>query len=320
MKRNLILGVVSFIVLLQLTACGGGGSRQKPVLFYPYETVFGEVCNETTPVPGCTFRTLDGRRVTVSEDRDFNRSGNGSNDLQFVIFREAWNGRTFETVGDVFTLDSRGRTSRNPIATLPAASFQGHQFSSTIGVGVTGLFWRDVLNGNQFWFGPSSGVLYDANDFSSTFGQAINNSGSERTNNRWANLEYKAEQSFLQKAAYKLQQKLPFMSERQALNMATQLDQIAVAHVSPARVLTLSEQDNLLKDFVGVDARTATRVALDVATTGDVNKAAPLFNEAHRTFGFEQEWMTAKTLRVLFGTAQGDITVDLDEVVAKAGF
>lgn len=318
MKQKLFLGLVAIAASLQLAACGGGGGS-KPVLYYPYETVFGDACTgELEPVPGCTFRRIDGTRVTVSEDGDFNRSGRGSDDLQVVEFQDEF-GRTY---GYIYDIDSRGR--KVFVDRVNVTQFQGHQIGSEVGVGLTGLFWVDVSNpgNNQFWFG-SSGVLYDANRFSPTLGQAINNSGSQLTDTNSMAARHEMRSTAIDQAATSLQAKLDFLDRGTAMSTARALDQIATAHVTSRGALSLRQQDQQFTKFFGVDSSAARYAVLQAYVTKDTAVAEPAFNQAHRHFGFSKRVQTARYLRALFSSADAELSaseIDLDEVLASAEF
>ncbi len=70
-KMNLKAGLSAVAVAaasLLLSACGGGGHdhHSSAVLYYPYETVYGDICTTMEPTPGCTFSSSTGLRITVS--------------------------------------------------------------------------------------------------------------------------------------------------------------------------------------------------------------------------------------------------------------
>lgn len=152
------------VVALGLANCGGGGGGGGgSVLYYPYKTVFGDVCSGTTePTPGCTFLRTTGERISVVEDRNYNRFGGGSNDMDYVYFDVCLIPPTFVC----------GYVNGSFVDVRPIEQFAGFQGGSTIGVGVTGLFWEDVLFGTYWW--GRTGVLYSAEQNASNYGRAIN--------------------------------------------------------------------------------------------------------------------------------------------------
>lgn len=126
-----------------------------------FKDAYGDPCNNsiTTPVPGCTFNVNGGTRVTVSQDAHYNRYGNGTNDMMYVIFDGSGTGSVYNNLG-VFQYNAS------------VSGFAGYIGGTTIGVGTTGAFWESVAD-RTYWFG-SNGVLYSANSGNANYGQAIN--------------------------------------------------------------------------------------------------------------------------------------------------
>jgi hypothetical protein len=137
----------------------GPSDDSGDILKYPYETVYGDVCLNSEPTPGCTFSRATGERITVSYDPDYDQFGYGSDDLWYVRFDSAGNAAVYDDLG-VFQYIA------------DANDFAGYVGGTTIGVGTTGYFWENVSNGT-YWFGDN-GILYSANTGASNYGQAIN--------------------------------------------------------------------------------------------------------------------------------------------------
>ena len=143
------------IYAYHITTSGNSGEISK------YKDVFGNACVSLEPIPGCTFFVSDGERIMVDEDPYYNRNGNGSDDIFYVIFNSAG------TQADVYE-DGTG----TPSYQKNIDDFSGYISGSQIGVGTTDLYWNDV-SGKTYWWGKN-GVLYDANSGSSIYSKAIN--------------------------------------------------------------------------------------------------------------------------------------------------
>lgn len=132
--------------------------HSQPGAVWLFQTVDGSPCSTSEANPGCTFR-LDGTRIRVTDDPDYNTTGAGSNDLWYVNFDAAGDAAVFNEFGQFQYLAS-------------TADFAGFVAGTTIGVGTTGFYWEDISNGT-YWLGQH-GVLYSANFGNANYGQAIN--------------------------------------------------------------------------------------------------------------------------------------------------
>ena len=149
--KNVLKVLAGVAVASAFAACGGGGGGSSDnsggstyTLYYPYKTVYGDVCANTEPTPGCTFLVSNGKRITVSVDPDYNKYGYGSDDLWYVQFDSAGNAKVYNDLGQYqYTAD--------------ASKFAGYVGGTTIGVGTTGMYWENVSNGT-YWLGKN-GVL-----------------------------------------------------------------------------------------------------------------------------------------------------------------
>lgn len=126
---------------------------------FPFVTAYGDVCQTVEATPGCTFFGADGTRITVAEDPDYNKFGNGADDLWYVRFDISGRGAIYNQLGQFQRYED-------------VSAFSGYMGGTTIGVGNTGFYWENVVNGT-YWLGKNS-VLYSANMSGSNFGQAIN--------------------------------------------------------------------------------------------------------------------------------------------------
>lgn len=149
-------------VLARRGAVGAPGQQGEDiddVLLYPYETVYGDACRNSEPTPGCTFSRQTGRRITVSDDPDYDQFGYGSDDLWYVRFDGSGNADVYNNLG-VYQYTAR------------VNDFAGYIGGTTIGVGASGDLWENVSN-KSYWFGDN-GVLYSARIDASNYMQAIN--------------------------------------------------------------------------------------------------------------------------------------------------
>jgi hypothetical protein len=200
---------------LLLTACGGGGGggSSQPVVYYPYETVYGDVCKTFQATPGCTFKR-DGTRITVSEDPDYNKYGLGSDDLWYVKFYSDGTADIYDDLGNY----QYSEYTKN---------FAGWVGGNTIGVGTTGLFWENVANGT-YWLGKN-GVLYNANWSEANYGKAINNNDADQaTDMDFSAMHSQANKALVKAAADKLVEKYGFKTEK-ATAVASALNSWAVS-------------------------------------------------------------------------------------------
>lgn len=128
-------------------------------VYTTYQDVFGNICNIAVVAPGCTFLRADGTRMTVMSDPDYNKQGNGTDDLWYVKFAQAGQAVVYNDLGQFQYF-------------AQASDFAGYIGGTTIGVGTSWLYWEDVAS-RTYWLG-ASGVLYSANSVNGNFGQAIN--------------------------------------------------------------------------------------------------------------------------------------------------
>ncbi|MFP5520086.1 MAG: hypothetical protein ACLGGX_09295, partial [Bdellovibrionia bacterium] len=235
--RNIVIMTAIVGSISAMIGCGSGsGGGSGSTLYYPYETVYGDVCATTQPTPGCTFDRATGQRITVTYDPDYNRFGYGSDDLWFVEFDSAGRARVYDDLG-------RYQYSAS------AASFAGYIGGNVIGVGTTGLYWENVANGT-YWLGRN-GVLYSANSFDGNYGQAINDkTASEASDANFAALNSEANKKLVQMAADKLIADYGFQKDK-AVAVASALNSWAVA-AAERGTTTDKDMDKTFKAVFGV--------------------------------------------------------------------
>lgn len=250
--KQVIGGLLASVLFV---ACGGGGGSADSSIpvYYPYETVYGDLCTNTSqPTPGCTFNRADGSRVVVRQDPHYDRYGYNENDLWFVKFDAAGNAQVFNDLGQFQY--STG-----------VSSFAGHISGTTIGVGTTGLFWENVAGGT-YWLGKN-GVLYSANLSHSNYGQAINDqTASEATETSFAALNSDANKVLVKMASAKLVKEYGFSKDK-ATAVASALNSWAVAGAERGYTTT-KDMDKTFKSVFGVDYNSALAAVKDL-TMGD---------------------------------------------------
>lgn len=260
------------VVTTMFAACGGGGGGGGgggTVIYYPYETVYGDVCKTQQPTPGCTF-LKDGSRITVTEDPDYGRKGRGSDDMWYVNF------------------DSYGRASvYNEFGQFQyyadVSEFAGYVGGTTIGVGTSGFFWEDISRG-QYWLGRN-GVLYSANSFDSNYGQAVNDQDSgTATDTNFAALNSDANKKIVKLASERLVSEYGFKQDK-AVAVASALNSWAVA-AADRGFTTEKDMDKTFRAVFGVQFSEALAAAKDLAF-GDNSAMQDLTNRSASELGLK---------------------------------
>lgn len=260
------------VVTTMFAACGGGGGGAGgggTVIYYPYETVYGDVCSTQQPTPGCTF-LRNGSRITVTEDPDYGRRGHGSDDMWYVNF------------------DSYGRASvYNEFGQFQyyanASEFAGYMGGTTIGVGTSGFFWENISNG-QYWLGKN-GVLYSANAFDSNYGQAVNDKDSaSATDTNFAALNSDANKKIVKLASERLVSEYGFKQDK-AVAVASALNSWAVA-AADRGFTTEKDMDKTFRAVFGVQFSDALAAAKDLAF-GDKSAMQDLTNRSASELGIK---------------------------------
>ncbi|GIL16277.1 MAG: hypothetical protein BroJett040_00280 [Oligoflexia bacterium] len=254
-KMNLVkfgLTAMSAVALSTVfTACGGGGGGgggSGSVLYYPFETVYGDVCTTMEATPGCTFDRITGDRITVSRDPDYNRTGYGSDDLWFVQFFA-------DGTADVY--DQYGFYQY----TASTSSFAGWVGGNTIGVGTTGLFWENVAGGT-YWLGKN-GVLYNANPGEGNYGQAINDQNADdASDTNFAAIQSETNEKLVKAGADKLMKEYGFKEDK-ARAVASALNSWAVSSAERG-FTTDKDMDKTFQSVFGVEFSSALAAVKDL--------------------------------------------------------
>jgi hypothetical protein len=299
MKKQITTALTG-MVLATLAACGGGGGGggggSSQVLYYPYETVYGDVCTTQQPTPGCTFLTKNGQRIKVTEDTDYGKNGHGSDDMWYV---------KFDSSGTAAVYDQYGRFQyyANP------KDFAGYIGGTTIGVGTTGLFWEDI-SGGTYWLGKN-GVLYNANPGESNYGQAINDkSSSKASDSNFAALKSDTNKKLVKMATDKLMKEYGFKQDK-AVAVASALNSWAVAAAERGQT-TPADMDKTFKSVFGVkfaDALTAVKELQNGSTAG----MADLTNRSAAALGLKPD-QAQKFVKGMYRKSLASWGYDVDQV------
>lgn len=269
------------------TACGGGGgggptgggtttvvgpSNAADVVKYPYETVFGDICTNSQPTPGCTFSRQTGQRITVSADPDYNKQGFGTDDLYYVKFDTSGQAQVFDDLG-------------NFKYTAPTSKFAGYISGNTIGVGSTGAYWENVAN-KTYWLGKN-GVLYSAATSASNFGKAINNKDANKASDGNSKaLKSEANVQLIRAGANKLVKQYG-LSQSKAVAVASALNSWAVMGAERGKV-TEADMDKTFKTVFGVQFSEALASFKDFSQ-GDTSSVRELTNRSAEALGLKPD-------------------------------
>ena len=296
-KRNLI--ALSAIVLSAgLMSCsgGGGGGSSGDVLYYPYETVYGDVCKTNEATPGCTFDSKTGARIKVTADPHYDRYNGGSNDLWYVKFDSSGHAQVFDRFG-TFQY------------TAGVSSFAGYVGGTTIGVGTTGLYWEDIRSGT-YWLGKN-GVLYSANSAEGNYGKAINDKDAgNATDTNFSAINSDGNKKLVKKAAAKLVADYGFKQDK-AVAVASALNAWAVAGVERG-ITTSHDIDKTFKTVFGVqygDALTAVKGL----TLGDKSGMQDLTNRSAAALGLKPN-QAQKFMKGMYKKALASWGYDTDSI------
>ena len=296
MKKNLMVaGAIA--VSMGLMACGGGGGgSSSSVLYYPYETVYGDICTTNQATPGCTFDSKTGLRIKVNSDPNYDKYNHGSNDLWYVQFDSSGRAQVFDRLG-IFQY------------TANVSSFAGYIGGTTIGVGTTGLFWEDIRSGT-YWLGKN-GVLYSANQLENNYGKAINDKDSgNATDTNFSAINSDGNKKLVKKASEKLMKDYGFKQEK-AVAVASALNAWAVAGVERG-MTTTRDIDKTFKTVFGVqygDALTAVKSL----TLGDKSGMQDLTNRSASALGLKPN-QAQKFMKGMYKKALAQWGYDTDSI------
>lgn len=271
--KNVLRVVLASVVATSFAACGGGGGGgggSAPVIYYPYETVYGDVCHTQEASPGCTFLKSTGDRIKVTDDPDYNRAGYGSDDLWYV---------KFDSHGQAAVYDDLGRFQYY----ADVNEFAGYVGGTTIGVGTTGFYWEDITNGT-YWLGKN-GVLYNANSGESNYGQAINDkTSSSASDTNFAALNSDANKELVKMASDRLMKEYGFKQDK-AVAVASALNSWAVA-AAERGTTSEKDMDKTFKAVFGVQFSDALAAAKDLSF-GDKSGMQDLTNRSAAALGLK---------------------------------
>lgn len=277
--KNILKAATVLAAVAALTSCTGGGGggytgggSGGETVYYPYETVYGDVCKTSQPTPGCTFSTKTGQRITVSSDPAYNQSGYGSDDMWYV---------TFDSQGRAAVYNDLGQFQYY----ADISQFAGYVGGTSIGVGTTGLYWENV-SGKTYWFGKN-GVLYSANQGASNYGQAINNKdASKATDVNSKAINSDINKKLIKAGADKLVKQYG-LSNAKAVAVASALNSWAVMGAERGKV-TEGDMDKTFKTVFGVKFNEAL-AAFKNFQNGDASGARELTNRSATALGLKPD-------------------------------
>lgn len=291
--KNVLKVLAGIAVVSGFAACGGGGSSDNSggstnTLYYPYTTVYGDVCANTEPTPGCTFLRSNGQRITVNVDPDYDKYGYGSDDLWYVEFDSSGNAQVYNDLGQYQY-------------TANVSQFAGYVGGTTIGVGTTGMYWENVSNGT-YWLGKN-GVLYSANNGTGNYGQAINDKTSgQASDTNFAALSSDANKKLVQMASDKLVKDYGFQKDK-AVAVASALNSWAVAAAERGKT-TPQDMDKTFKAVFGVQFSDALAAVKDLQG-GDVSSMQDLTNRSASALGLKP-FQAEKFMKGMYKKALSD--------------
>lgn len=310
MKRQSFSMSIILMIAFTMVACNAGNSGEivetsvvvkdpKEVMLvalYPYETVYGDVCLNAEPTPGCTFLRTTGARIEVSYDPNYNRYGFGSDDLWFVQFNNIGQASVYND-GGVFQY------------TANASDFAGYIGGTTIGIGVTGAFWENVAN-KEYFFGKN-GVLYSGNSWASNFGKAINSTqATEVTSTNVSLLTSKQNMNIVMRAAKDIERKWK-LSALSATSVASALNAWAVAGAERGKT-TDADIDLTIKNAFGFKFMDALQ-AVKKFQTGDQSAVQNLTNRTANHLGIKPSH-AKKFIKELYRKGLADYGIDSESI------
>lgn len=298
MTKAAALALSATAVTAMFSACGGGGGDGANTIYYPYKTVYGDICQTTEPTPGCTFNRSTGTRITVEADPHYNDYGNGAQDMWYV---------KFDGAGTASVYNERGQFQYY----ADISEFDGYipGTGNTIGVGTGGTYWENVLGGT-YWLGKN-GVLYSANYGESRYGQAINNQNAGRASDtNFAALKTEANKKLVEKATQKLVKEYGFKTEK-ARAVASALNSWAVAAAERGKT-TNADLDRTFKAVFGVNFSDSLAAVKDLQK-GDVAGMQDLTNRSAAALGLKPN-QAQKFIKGMYKQALADWGYDANSI------
>jgi hypothetical protein len=299
--KLLAIAASAALVATAYVGCGGGaevnvGGGGGGVVQYPYETVYGDMCQTYEATPGCTFSSTTGNRITVNQDPSYDKYGNGSDDLWYVKFDSSGHGAVYDDLG-------------NYQYTANVSDFAGFISGSTIGVGNSGLFWENVSNGT-YWLGKN-GVLYNANLGESNYGQAINNKNAGKASDASvAALASDANKALVAKAADKLVKDYQ-LAPAKAKAIASALNVFGVT-AAERGYATTKDVDQTFKSVFGVQYSDALS-AVKALQTGDTSGMKDVTDRSAAALGLKP-YQAQKFIKGMYKKALASYGVDVDMI------
>lgn len=295
--KNLMKLAAAAVVLTAMSACGGGGGGSGTVLYYPYETVYGDICSTFEATPGCTFSRTTGARITVSEDPDYNKYGYGSDDLWYVEFDYSGNAAVYDDLGHFQYYTD-------------VSNFAGWVGGNTIGVGTSGFYWENIAGGT-YWLGKN-GVLYSANMLEGNYGQAINDKDSgSATDTNLAALTSESNKKLVKLATDRLIKEYGFKKEK-ATVVASALNSWAVAAAERGQTSS-KDMDKTFKSVFGVNFSDALAAVKDLQK-GDKSGMQDVTNRSAAALGLKphqaQKFMKGMYKKALADFGYGDADIN----------
>jgi hypothetical protein len=298
MKNSLKLAA-ALALSAGLMACGGGGGgggSSSNTLYYPYETVYGDVCVGTLEAsPGCTFDRATGARITVSEDPHYDRFFGGSDDMYWVEFDSNGIATVYTNSGAIYDI-------------ADVSEFAGWVGGTQIGVGTTGLFWEDIRNGS-YWLGKN-GVLYNAMPMEGNYGEAINNDDAdEATDTNFAAINSDGNKKLVKLGADKLVKEYGFKADK-AHAVASALNVWAVAGVERG-MTTTRDISQTFQTVFGVDYNDALASVKAFVMKGNSAAMQDLTNRSSSALGLKPH-QTQKFMKEMYRKALAEWGYDVD--------
>jgi hypothetical protein len=192
---------------------------------------------------------------------------------------------------------------------LRPIAFAGWVGGTTIGVGITGLFWENVA-GKTYWWG-ANGVLYSASLYSGNFGKAINNKNAgEAAETSFGVLNSDANKRLVQAGAKKLQKEYGFSSEK-AVAVASALNSWAVAGAERGYT-TDRDMDKTFKSVFGVNYMSALSAVRDLQS-GNTSSMRELTDRSAAALGLKPD-QAQKFIKGMYKKALSQWGIDVDSI------
>lgn len=285
--------ILGAIVLL--SSCGGGSGGSGVILYYPYRTVYGHICQTFEPIPGCTFDSATGQRITVHHDPHYDRYRGATDDMWYVIF---------DLNGVAAVYDELGRFRYY----ASVSQFAGYMGGYYIGVGSSSLYWEDI-RGKSYWLGKN-GVLYSANLMAPNFGRAINENDEASHSTRMALMQSAANRLLVQKATQYLHQEFD-LPENKARLIASSLNAYALTAVTRG-YLTTKDIDSTFETVFGVTFSQASQ-AVKALQKGEKDLMRSLTEKSSQYLGISPQ-KAQRFIKLMYKEALAQMGYNIDDI------